>query len=302
MATGETVEGYTLNHESPGPLIRAQQGDLVEVTLINDSITGGVALHWHGVDVPNAEDGVAGVTQDAVRPGEQHVYRFVAEDPGSYWYHSHQVSHEQVRGGLFGVLVVNPAEPDGCRRRRGGAHLRRTARPSTGPAGRAGDRRAGPAVRVRVVNTDNGPLASRSSASSTGCSPSTDATSTARPWSQAIGAGPGRRPRGPRVRPRPMGQPYESSSAPRAARRCSSARRVHQAPTPTRADGKVDLLSYGSPAPLGFDPADADRRFDYSIGRRPGFLDGKPGLRWTINGHLFPDVPMFMVTRATSSG
>jgi FtsP/CotA-like multicopper oxidase with cupredoxin domain len=111
LATGETVEGYTLNHESPGPLIQAQQGELVEVTLVNDSLTDGVALHWHGVDLPNAEDGVAGVTQDAVVPGERHIYRFVAENPGSYWYHSHQVSHEQVRGGLFGVLVINPAEP-----------------------------------------------------------------------------------------------------------------------------------------------------------------------------------------------
>jgi FtsP/CotA-like multicopper oxidase with cupredoxin domain len=57
----------------------------------------------------------------------------------------------------------------------------------------------------------------------------------------------------------------------------------------------VDLLTYGTPAPLGFDPAKADRNFEYRIGRRPGFLDGKPGLWWTINGHKFPDVPMYMV-------
>ncbi|WP_219417866.1 multicopper oxidase domain-containing protein [Pseudonocardia nigra] len=58
----------------------------------------------------------------------------------------------------------------------------------------------------------------------------------------------------------------------------------------------LDLLSYGAPAPLGFDPAAATRSFDYVIGRRPGFLDGVPGLWWTVNGRLFPDVPMFMVT------
>ena len=46
---------------------------------------------------------------------------------------------------------------------------------------------------------------------------------------------------------------------------------------------------------MGFDPEAATRRFEYSIGRRPGFLDGVPGLWWTINGHLFPDVPMFVV-------
>ena len=60
-------------------------------------------------------------------------------------------------------------------------------------------------------------------------------------------------------------------------------------------DRTVDLLGYGTPAPLGLDPAKADRRFEYRIGRRPGFLDGVPGLWWTINGHKFPDVPMFMV-------
>jgi FtsP/CotA-like multicopper oxidase with cupredoxin domain len=59
---------------------------------------------------------------------------------------------------------------------------------------------------------------------------------------------------------------------------------------------EVDLLSYGSPVELGFSPGKADRVFEYSIGRRPGFVQGKPGLWWTINGHMWPNVPMFMVT------
>ena len=115
LASGEEVEGYTLDGSSPGPVIEARQGDLVQVTLTNADVPDGVTLHWHGVDVPNAEDGVAGVTQDAVPTGGSHVYRFVAEDAGTFWYHSHQVSHEQVRGGLFGTLVVHPSEPDGIR-------------------------------------------------------------------------------------------------------------------------------------------------------------------------------------------
>lgn len=57
----------------------------------------------------------------------------------------------------------------------------------------------------------------------------------------------------------------------------------------------LDLLSYGSPAQLGFDPDRSDRNFEYAIGRRPGFVDGRPGLWWSINGNLFPDVPMFVV-------
>ena len=57
----------------------------------------------------------------------------------------------------------------------------------------------------------------------------------------------------------------------------------------------LDLLRYGTPAPLGFDPATAARTFQYAIGRRPGFVEGRPGLWWTVNGHLFPDLPMFTV-------
>jgi FtsP/CotA-like multicopper oxidase with cupredoxin domain len=68
------------------------------------------------------------------------------------------------------------------------------------------------------------------------------------------------------------------------------------APPPTRQpDAVLDLLHYGTPAPLGLNPAATARTFEYAIGRRPGFVDGKPGLWWTVNGHLFPDLPMFTV-------
>ena len=111
------MEGYTLNGTSPGPTIRARQGDLVEVTLVNESVADGTTLHWHGIDVPNAADGVAGVTQDAVPVGGRLVYRFVAEDAGTYWYHSHQMSHEQVERGLLGAVVIEAEtapEPPGA--------------------------------------------------------------------------------------------------------------------------------------------------------------------------------------------
>jgi FtsP/CotA-like multicopper oxidase with cupredoxin domain len=67
-------------------------------------------------------------------------------------------------------------------------------------------------------------------------------------------------------------------------------------PEVAQPDEDLDLLHYGTPAPIGFDPAAADRDFEYSIGRRPGFVDGRPGLWWSVNGHLFPDVPMFVVS------
>jgi FtsP/CotA-like multicopper oxidase with cupredoxin domain len=112
LSSGKTVEAWTFDGRAPGPVLRVRQGDLVEVTLINEDIESGVTIHWHGLDVPNAEDGVAGLTQDAVKPGERHTYRFRAEQAGTYWYHSHQMSSLQVRKGLFGTLTVEPRKSE----------------------------------------------------------------------------------------------------------------------------------------------------------------------------------------------
>ncbi len=71
--------------------------------------------------------------------------------------------------------------------------------------------------------------------------------------------------------------------------------RSYQAPAAPRPAATLDLLTYGTATPLGFDPNRPDRRFRYDIGRRPGFIDGRPGLFWTVHGRLYPDVPMFVV-------
>ena len=116
LPSGRTVEAWTFNGQAPGPQLVVREGDLVEVELINKDIELGVTVHWHGVDVPNAEDGVAGLTQNAVMPGESHTYRFTVDETGSHWYHSHQVSSVQVAKGLFGAFIILPkngAEADG---------------------------------------------------------------------------------------------------------------------------------------------------------------------------------------------
>jgi FtsP/CotA-like multicopper oxidase with cupredoxin domain len=95
----------------PGPELVVTEGELVEVTLTNRDVEDGVTLHWHGYDVPSGDDGVAGVTQDAVRPGESFVYRFVADQVGTYWYHTHQDALEGIVRGLYGALIVLPASP-----------------------------------------------------------------------------------------------------------------------------------------------------------------------------------------------
>ncbi|HEY5783477.1 MAG TPA: multicopper oxidase domain-containing protein, partial [Microlunatus sp.] len=157
---GQQLAGFTLNGTTPGPTLTAVEGQLVEVHLRNQSVAEGVTLHWHGVDVPNAMDGVAGVTQDAVPVGGEFTYRFVAERAGSFWYHSHQVADPQVRGGLFGGLVVLPgSRPNGQQDVLAMAHTYGAVRTINGRVGELAVPAApGDTVRIRVVNTDNAPM------------------------------------------------------------------------------------------------------------------------------------------------
>lgn len=107
---GKSVSAWTFDGTTPGPELRVKQGDRVVVKLANKDIDSGVTIHWHGVVLPCSQDGVAGVTQDAIGPGESFTYEFVAKHAGTYWYHSHQQSSEQAQRGLIGRLIVEPRE------------------------------------------------------------------------------------------------------------------------------------------------------------------------------------------------
>jgi FtsP/CotA-like multicopper oxidase with cupredoxin domain len=98
------------NGSIPGPEIRVQQGAKVDVRLDN-GLREGAAIHWHGVRVPNRMDGVPILTQEVVPPGSQFDYRFSPPDAGTFWYHSHYLSYEQVGRGLFGPLIVEERNP-----------------------------------------------------------------------------------------------------------------------------------------------------------------------------------------------
>ncbi|MGW7680268.1 multicopper oxidase family protein [Kribbella sp. NPDC054772] len=288
LASGETVDGYTVNGTSPGPLIRAKVGDLVQVTFVNESVKDGATLHWHGIDVPNAEDGVAGVTQDAVPVGGKHVYRFKAEQAGTYWYHSHQVSSDEVKGGLFGSIVIAPASPGEVIAAIHTYDGRRTINGRTGTA--RVEMLAGTTARVRVINTDNailrvGLVGTRYKVVAVDGSDVHGPTAVTAAYPLAAGG---------RVDLEAV-VPADGLRLVAGTAALSLGIGPKDPPKAELPKDTVDLLSYGTPAALGFDPAKADRKFEYRIGRRPGFLDGVPGLWWTINGHKFPDVPMFMV-------
>lgn len=141
--------------ELGGPAIEATVGDTVQVTLRNRDIADGVTIHWHGYPVPNGDDGVAGVTQDAVPPGGSYTYRFVATVPGTYWYHTHQVSSTGVVRGLYGTFVVHPKQPEKGVDVTAALHtfgrtlvIGSTDRPDTRTVA------PGTPVRVRLINTD----------------------------------------------------------------------------------------------------------------------------------------------------
>jgi FtsP/CotA-like multicopper oxidase with cupredoxin domain len=95
---------------SPGPVIRARQGEEVNVRFVNN-LPQPSTLHWHGIRIDNAMDGVPHLTQHAVEPGDTFDYRFTVPDAGTFWYHPHDRSWEQVARGLYGLLIVDEPEP-----------------------------------------------------------------------------------------------------------------------------------------------------------------------------------------------
>jgi FtsP/CotA-like multicopper oxidase with cupredoxin domain len=91
--------------DAPFPVYRLRLGESVDATLTN-RLKEHTSIHWHGVRGPNAMDGVAYVTQMPVQPGESFAYRFTPPDPGTYFFHPHCNTAEQLGRGLAGVLIV----------------------------------------------------------------------------------------------------------------------------------------------------------------------------------------------------
>jgi FtsP/CotA-like multicopper oxidase with cupredoxin domain len=298
LATGRVIDALTFNGSSPGPELRVRQGDLVEVTLRNEDVDQGVTVHWHGVDVPNAEDGVAGVTQDAVAPGQTYTYRFRAEQVGTFWYHSHQVSSSAVRRGLFGAFVIEPRTAAAEALDLAVVAHTFDGIPTLNTDDEAGRRkvRAGTPVRLRLINTDSAErrftvdgtpfrVVAIDGTDLAGPTPIEDAT-------LAIGAG-GRMDVAFTMPASPVRLSLDGTTAAIGFSPHGAPPRGAGTPGPV-----FDPLTYGRPGPTPFNASSSfDRRFELEISRKPGFFDGDPGLQWAINGGIYPDVPMFVVEK-----
>jgi FtsP/CotA-like multicopper oxidase with cupredoxin domain len=114
VSPGKTVQAWTYNGTVPGPTIKVDPGDHVQVVLDNQ-LPESTVIHYHGITVPNAMDGVPDVTQPPVKPGEKFTYDFVASTtPEVGMYHSHHHAEQQVPDGLMGAFLVGEVpRPDG---------------------------------------------------------------------------------------------------------------------------------------------------------------------------------------------
>lgn len=297
LPSGREADAMTFDGQVPGPPLTASDGDLVEVTLRNADIDEGVTLHWHGYDVACGEDGAPGLTQEAVAPGGEFVYRFQALQVGTYWYHTHQVSALGVRRGLYGTLVVTPRDPTD--------ELDLTLPVHTldgvtliGDTDQLAehDAPAGTAVRLRLVNTDSVPHRF----AVTGC-----------PFRVVAVDG------------RDLNEPGEvERHALRlpAGGRCDVTFTMPEAPVALVVDGddgvgirlgadpnadasgtagwpELDLLDYGAPADVPFGPGSRfDRDFTLVLDRGVAMVDGRPAYAQIVNGLGHPSIPEQLVT------
>jgi FtsP/CotA-like multicopper oxidase with cupredoxin domain len=299
LRSGRRIDAWAFDGRVPGPKLTVHQGDLVEVTLVNEDIGDGVSIHWHGVDVPNADDGVSGVTQDAVMPGERYTYRFRVQQQGTFWYHSHQQSSHQVERGLYGVLVVLPRRglPSGTLDLTAVAHsFTGTQALGTNDGAQPRAVATGTPVRLRLVNTDS---------------------STQR---FALGGTPfrvvaidgddlsGPTPMTGKTVVVPAGGRYDLAfTMPRSPVKLAVEGALASLVLSPDGRGDPGAVAFGSafdPASYGRQQPDVispsshfDRTFDVKIGKKLGWQDGRPGRHWSVNGHVFPDMPMFVVRR-----
>ena len=316
---GQTM--WTFNRSVPGPELRVRQGDRVRITLINH-LPEATTIHWHGIRLPDAQDGVAGITQDAVPPGQSYTYEFVARDAGTYWYHPHQNTELQIMRGLFGALVVEPPAGHVAEDRDYTVVLHNSSDGhEVAVNGVRGDlhlaAEPGETVRLRLVNAvapdmDGGPQTPVLFGA-----PYQVVALDGHDLNEPQLLGPERLPLGMGQRADVVftmpatgavrlvdaqltGQP---SALERAFPPDATSATVTLGDVTPPATGDVQTLpifdptTYGAPSPDQVVSGPFDATFPIVLDKHPGFRDGRPELLHTINGQTSPGVPPIEVQR-----
>lgn len=106
---GKTIRMLAYNGQIPGPILKVKQGDAVSIHFSNH-LDEATTVHWHGIRVDNPNDGVPGMTQSAMKPGDSYIYHLKFPDAGLYWYHPHIREDYQQELGMYGLIWVEPSD------------------------------------------------------------------------------------------------------------------------------------------------------------------------------------------------
>lgn len=107
FAPGCRARCWGYNGTTPGPTIEAVEGDRLRI-LVTNRLSEATSVHWHGIDLPAGYDGVSGLNQPAIQPGETFVYEFTLRQHGTHMYHPHADENTQLAFGMMGLLIIHP--------------------------------------------------------------------------------------------------------------------------------------------------------------------------------------------------
>ena len=114
FAPGMKVKCWGYNGQTPGPTIEAVEGDRIRI-LVTNKLAEHTSIHWHGIFLPNGMDGVGGLTQPHIKPGETYVYEFTLRQHGTFMYHPHADEMVQLAVGMMGLFIMHPKKPESPR-------------------------------------------------------------------------------------------------------------------------------------------------------------------------------------------
>lgn len=156
VSPGVAKQAYAFNGIVPGPVLRVDEGDRVRI-VVDNRLPFPTSTHWHGMILPNDQDGVGGITQPHIGPGERYVYEWTAVATGTHWYHSHS-SGRHIGKGLYGTLEVVPKNGDfesdrDYRLMLGDTDLGFTLNGRSFPSTPTLAAKVGETIRLRLINT-----------------------------------------------------------------------------------------------------------------------------------------------------